>query len=192
MVGATDWPCLDLVNTDAQARRRRGRQELLPDYGQLVRWARHEGLLADGPARRLLAAASPLRRPGGRRHHEPPPHPALDVVNAELAATAVPPRLVPTGAGLRREWLDPTDRLGWLGGPIMRSAADLLTSPALERLKQCPGSPGRTCGFLFLDRTKNHSRRWCSSATCGNRTRLHRHYTRSGANRQRNAGATRP
>jgi predicted RNA-binding Zn ribbon-like protein len=209
MVGATDWRCLDLVNTDAQARRRRGRQELLPDYGQLVRWARHEALVADGPARRLLAAAA--RRPqeasaaharvlalrralyavlAAAAHRQPPPGPALDVVNAELAATAVPARLVPTGAGLRREWLDPTDRLDWLVGPIMRSAADLLTSPALERLRQCPGSPGRTCGFLFLDRTKNHSRRWCSSATCGNRTRLHRHYTRSGANRQRKAGTT--
>jgi predicted RNA-binding Zn ribbon-like protein len=107
------------------------------------------------------------------------PGPALDAVNAELAATAAPIRLVPTGAGLRREWLDPTDQLDWLLGPIMRSAADLLTSPAIGRLKQCPGSPRRTCGFLFLDQTKNHSRRWCSSATCGNRTRLHRHYTRS-------------
>jgi len=66
-------------------------------------------------------------------------------------------------------------------GPITRSAADLLTSPAPGRLKQCPGSPNRTCGFLFLDQTKNHSRRWCSSSTCGNRTRLHRHSTHSGA-----------
>jgi predicted RNA-binding Zn ribbon-like protein len=201
LVGATDWLCLDLVNTDAQARHRRGRQELLPDYGQLVRWARHEGLVADAPARRLLAAVASqpqhasatharvlvLRRAlyevlAAAAHRQPPPSPALDVLNAELATTAVPARLVRTGTGLRREWLDPTDQLDWLLGPIARSAADLLTSPALERLKQCPGSPGRTCGFLFLDQTKNHSRRWCSSATCGNRTRLHRHYSRSDAN----------
>jgi predicted RNA-binding Zn ribbon-like protein len=200
MVGATDWLCLDLVNTDAQARGRRDRAELLPDYGQLVRWTRHEGLIADAPARRLLAAAARqphetsgtharvlvLRRAlyavlAAAAHHRPPPPPALDVVNTELATTAVPARLVPTGTGLRREWLDPTDQLDWLLGPITRSAADLLTAPALGRLKQCPGSPGRTCGFLFLDRTKNHSRRWCSSSTCGNRTRLHRHHTRSGA-----------
>jgi predicted RNA-binding Zn ribbon-like protein len=202
MVGATGWPCLDLVNTDAQARGRRDRDELLADYGQLVRWARHEGLLADTPARRLLAAAArqpreaaaaharviALRRAlhevlAAAAHHRPPPSPALDAVNAELAATAVPARLVPTGTALRRTWLDATDRLDWLLGPITRSAADLLTAPALKRLKQCPGSPGRTCGFLFLDRTRNHSRRWCSSATCGNRTRLHRHYTRSGTAR---------
>lgn len=200
MVGATDWLCLDLVNTDAQARHRRGRQELLPDYGQLVRWARYEGLVNDPPARRLQGEAA--RRPqeasavharvlvlrralyevlAAAARHQPPPSPALDEVNVELASTAVPARLVPTATGLRREWLDPTDQLDWLLGPIMRSAADLLTAPALGRLKQCPGSPGRTCGFLFLDQTKNYSRRWCSSATCGNRTRLHRHYTRSSA-----------
>jgi predicted RNA-binding Zn ribbon-like protein len=123
------------------------------------------------------------------------PDPALDVLNAELAATAVPARLVPTGAGLRREWLDPTDQLDWPLGPITRSATDLLTSPAIGRLKQCQGSPGRTCGFLFLDQTKNDSRRWCSSATCGNRTRLHRHYTRTGTTRSERpgqAGASRP
>lgn len=203
MVGATDWLCLDLVNTDSPARHRRGRADLLPDYGALVRWARHEGLAADVPARRLLAAAARqparaaathtrvlvLRRAlyavlAAAAHHDPPPASALDVVNAELAASSVPARLVPAGTALRREWLDPTDQLDWLVGPIMRSAADLLTSPALELLKQCPGSPGRTCGFLFLDQTRNHSRRWCSSATCGNRTRLHRHYTRSTTGRR--------
>jgi predicted RNA-binding Zn ribbon-like protein len=202
MVGATDWLCLDLVNTDSQARHRRRREDLLPDYGALVRWARHEGLVTDASARRLLAAAARqpakasaahtrvlvLRRAlytvlAAAAHHDPLPAAALDVVNAELAATAVPARLVPAGGALRREWQDPTDQLDWLLGPIMRSAADLLTRPELELLKQCPGSPGRTCGFLFLDQTRNHSRRWCSSATCGNRTRLHRHYARSTASR---------
>jgi predicted RNA-binding Zn ribbon-like protein len=210
MVGATGWLCLDLVNTDAQARHRRGREELLADYGQLVRWARYEGLVDDPPARRLLSEAA--RRPqeasavharmiGLRRalyavlaaaaHHQPPPSSALDVLNVELATTAVPARLVPTATGLRREWLDPTDQLDWLLGPITRSATDLLTATALGWLKQCPGSPGRTCGFLFLDQTRNHSRRWCSSATCGNRTRLHRHYTRSGATPERKAATRR-
>jgi predicted RNA-binding Zn ribbon-like protein len=208
MVGATDRLCLDLVNTDSQARQRSGREDLLPDYGQLVRWARHEDLLTDAQARDLLAAAASRPEEASAAHarvivlrralhgllsaaaqQEPPPVPALDVLNGELATTAVPARLVPTGAGLRREWLDPTETLAWLLGPITRSAADLLTAPALGRLKQCPGSPGRTCGFLFLDQTKNHSRRWCSSSTCGNRTRLHRHYARSGTTWRRPSGS---
>jgi predicted RNA-binding Zn ribbon-like protein len=208
MVGATDWLCLDLVNTDAQARHRRGREELLPDYAQLVRWARHEGLVDDAPARRLFAQAARHPHQAAAAHarvlmlrralyevlaaaarHQAPPSSGLDVINTELATTTAPARVAFTATGWRREWLDPTDRLTWLLGPVTRSAADLLTAPALGRLKQCPGSPGRACGFLFLDQTKNHSRRWCSSATCGNRTRLHRHYARSGTTWRRPSGS---
>lgn len=110
-----------------------------------------------------------------------PPAADLEAVNHELARTAVPARLVAEGGGFRREWQDRREALDWLLGPVARSAADLLVAPELARLKQCPGSPSRRCGFLFLDATRNASRRWCSGATCGNRTRLHRHHARSGA-----------
>ncbi|MEU2159926.1 CGNR zinc finger domain-containing protein [Streptomyces sp. NPDC019208] len=49
------------------------------------------------------------------------------------------------------------------------------------RLCQGPG-----CGRLFLDRSRSHSRRWCSSGDCGNRDRARRHYART----RRAAGAT--
>ncbi len=49
------------------------------------------------------------------------------------------------------------------------SAADLLTSPDLGRVRACPG-PG--CGWLFLDRSGR--RRWCTMATCGNRAKARR------------------
>ena len=45
----------------------------------------------------------------------------------------------------------------------------------LSRLRQCDDDD---CGWLFLDRSKNGSRRWCSSADCGNRARARRHYQR--------------
>jgi predicted RNA-binding Zn ribbon-like protein len=51
----------------------------------------------------------------------------------------------------------------------------------LDRLRQCHDEH---CGWLFLDRSKNASRRWCSSADCGNRTRARRH-----AERRREAAA---
>jgi predicted RNA-binding Zn ribbon-like protein len=51
----------------------------------------------------------------------------------------------------------------------------LLEDERLDRLKQCQDGG---CGWLFLDRTKNASRRWCSSADCGNRSRARRHYQR--------------
>jgi predicted RNA-binding Zn ribbon-like protein len=59
--------------------------------------------------------------------------------------------------------------------PLALLAGDLLTSPDLARLKQCGRHP---CGWLFLDRTKNRSRRWCSSAECGNLTRVQRYRAR--------------
>jgi predicted RNA-binding Zn ribbon-like protein len=165
----------------------------------VVRWARHERLLDDREARRLLGLAASQPRRAAAAHRRATalqaalravfsavaagaaaPAAELARLNAELARATVPVRLVPAGGGFGREWLDPRDDLGWPLGPVARSAADLLVSPDLARLKECRGSPGRSCGFLFVDRTKNHSRRWCSGATCGNRTRLHRHHARSG------------
>jgi predicted RNA-binding Zn ribbon-like protein len=52
----------------------------------------------------------------------------------------------------------------------------LLEDEDLSRLKQCQDDD---CGWLFLDRSKNGSRRWCSSADCGNRARAKRHYRRT-------------
>jgi predicted RNA-binding Zn ribbon-like protein len=52
-------------------------------------------------------------------------------------------------------------------GPVIWSAVEMLEAGQFERLKQCP-----QCAFLFLDRSKNNSRRWCDMATCGNRTKL--------------------
>src|SRR5262245_27834965 len=59
--------------------------------------------------------------------------------------------------------------------PISLAARDLLGSPQLNRLRQCDNHP---CGWLFLDQSKNGSRRWCSSGDCGNLTRVRRFRTR--------------
>jgi predicted RNA-binding Zn ribbon-like protein len=42
-------------------------------------------------------------------------------------------------------------------------------------IRQCADVRG--CGVLFLDRTRNRSRRWCSMKSCGNRAKAQRHYT---------------
>ncbi|MGC4940476.1 CGNR zinc finger domain-containing protein [Kribbella sp. DT2] len=52
----------------------------------------------------------------------------------------------------------------------------LLEDEDLSRLRQCQDND---CGWLFLDRSKNGSRRWCSSGDCGNRARAKRHYQRT-------------
>ena len=54
-------------------------------------------------------------------------------------------------------------------------ALELLQSPHLHLIRRCEGAG---CGWLFLDRTRSDSRRWCSSSDCGNRDRARRHYAR--------------
>jgi predicted RNA-binding Zn ribbon-like protein len=54
---------------------------------------------------------------------------------------------------------------------------NLVQFSPLQRLRRCDDRDG--CGWLFLDATRNRSRRWCSSSDCGNRDRARRHYART-------------
>ena len=60
--------------------------------------------------------------------------------------------------------------------PIVHSAGELLQSEELAHVKECPG-----CGWLFLDTSKNQSRRWCSMNTCGARDKMRRYHKRQRA-----------
>jgi predicted RNA-binding Zn ribbon-like protein len=62
------------------------------------------------------------------------------------------------------------DALLW---PVIHSAGELLLSQDLVQVKECPG-----CGWLFLDTSKNRSRRWCSMSTCGARDKMRRYHKR--------------
>ena len=64
------------------------------------------------------------------------------------------------------------ERPVWL---LARSAAELLTSAQLNRVRECGGV---NCGWLFLDTSRNGSRRWCDMKSCGNRAKTQRHYKR--------------
>lgn len=59
--------------------------------------------------------------------------------------------------------------------PIVRSAAGLLTSDELGRVRECDAGD---CQWLFLDRSRSRRRRWCSMESCGNREKARRHYRR--------------
>jgi predicted RNA-binding Zn ribbon-like protein len=60
-----------------------------------------------------------------------------------------------------------------LDAATVHSTLRLLATPEQDRMKIC-GS----CGWLFLDRSKNRSRSWCDMAVCGNRAKASRHYQR--------------
>jgi predicted RNA-binding Zn ribbon-like protein len=54
---------------------------------------------------------------------------------------------------------------------VLRSAAELMASDRLARVREC-SSP--SCTWMFLDVSKNHTRRWCDMRVCGNRAKVYR------------------
>jgi predicted RNA-binding Zn ribbon-like protein len=58
---------------------------------------------------------------------------------------------------------------------VLWSAGDLLAGPQLSKLRECSNEK---CLWLFIDESKNGTRRWCSMSACGNRAKAHRHYLR--------------
>jgi predicted RNA-binding Zn ribbon-like protein len=59
---------------------------------------------------------------------------------------------------------------------VLKSAFDVLTQEDATRIKECP-----SCGWLFLDKTKNKKRRWCNMLDCGSKDKASRYYHRKKA-----------
>jgi len=186
--------CLDFVNT-VDPRHAANRFDYLSEYRALVAWARHAGAIEAAAAPGLLRRAA--RQPAAAREvlrrsirlrevlyrifasamaRRPPPRDAFDRLNHELGWAIAAARLTRSRAGFVLQWGDHRSRLDQVLLPVIRSAVDLLIDGPLDRVRECPG-PGN-CGWLFIDLSKNGSRRWCDMRTCGNRAKAHRHYTR--------------
>jgi len=54
---------------------------------------------------------------------------------------------------------------------LSMSAADLMLSESVQRVRACDNPE---CRWLFLDTSKNHTRRWCDMQICGNRMKARR------------------
>jgi predicted RNA-binding Zn ribbon-like protein len=196
---------LDLVNTVAWRLDSTRTIDRLSDGAALIRWARFVGLLdedlADAMAAELAGDEAAGQRVVTRIRR------AREQLYGVLQPLAVGAQPAQRDVDELRHWLlgvlgrtDVTSvmPLEWSTG--LRSLPDLPDRLGLEawllleredrrRIRQCQDS---SCGWLFLDRTRNGSRVWCSSADCGNRTRARRHHQRHApptANRQ-DAGAT--
>jgi predicted RNA-binding Zn ribbon-like protein len=87
--------------------------------------------------------------------------------------------LVPVDGTHEWNWPD-NDRPHAMLWPIAHAAADLLTAAELGRLKRCAG-----CPWLFLDQSKNASRRWCAMNDCGTNAKMRRYVARRAAKRAR-------
>jgi predicted RNA-binding Zn ribbon-like protein len=190
--------CLDFANT-LEWHASENPEDRLGDYADFLAWAEAAELL---PAerldrlRRLLSAQSQeaasvhgraiqLREAiyrifadvAGERSA------SLDdlvVINEELNEALYHSQVSPAPQGFSWQWAEVSGRLDQLLWPVVRSAAELLTSDSLDRVKECADDRG--CGYLFIDTSRNRSRRWCSMESCGNRAKVRQHRERKRKN----------
>ena len=186
-------PSLDFANT-VSARRDRWGPDLLGDCGDLLDWAERTKLFDASAIERLraLSAASPPRSATALARAKRLREALYAAFSAFVAGAEAPADAVEL---IRTEYLEAraqqTLSLGptgahwhWRGAlgldavthSIALQAVELLTGPEAARVKECLG---HNCGWLFLDTTRNRSRRWCSDADCGTRERVARHRART-------------
>ncbi|MCL4302049.1 MAG: CGNR zinc finger domain-containing protein [Anaerolineae bacterium] len=189
-----EQPCLIFANTVGGSRQA-AQHEYLHDYTDLLAWGRHAGLIAASEAQRLLAEAMRRPREAARVFERAiflretiyrifsaiaaggtPETADLGLLNEALAEVLAKLQVTPTETGFTWNWRSEPEALDGMLWPVVRSAGELLTSADLHRVRECAGDD---CGWLFIDTSRNHSRRWCDMNDCGNRAKAKRHYARS-------------
>lgn len=186
-------PALDFVNSLDNRFGGKDQVEGLESYGDLARFARETGLLDPVHAAQVLRAVTPEAAARALRAGR-----ALREALAETLYAVVDDR-PPPAAGLEtlERYLRVADRhrelrwrpdageraaLAWCWRSnerkaelpvwaIAQAARDLMLSPDMKQLRACEAD---TCRWLFLDSSRNHSRRWCKMKVCGNRMKARR------------------
>lgn len=105
----------------------------------------------------------------------------IAVLNRGLASAMPRIRLRPGRGCCSWTWSAPEDALDQMLWPVVRSAADLLTSARVARVRECAADD---CAWLFIDTSRGPRRKWCDMSTCGNRAKARRHYARHRSSRQ--------
>jgi predicted RNA-binding Zn ribbon-like protein len=100
----------------------------------------------------------------------------LWILDEVLSQGMVQARILAEGNGFRWGWSDKGEALESVLWVVARSTADLLTSELRHAVRICGA---QDCGWLFLDTSKNHSRRWCNMKSCGNRAKARRYLDRN-------------
>lgn len=185
--------CLDFVNT-ATARDSAAHRDYLTSYDALLAWGRHTGVVSTKQAQMLAtlaakesqAALSALslsvtlretiyRVLGSTVRGRRPESADLLQVNSAFQKACPHRAVLKRGAGFEWGWeFDPGDLLSILW-PVVLSTTELMTSPDITRVRQCAREG---CQWMFLDSSKNGTRRWCSMAVCGSRMKSQRFYHR--------------
>jgi predicted RNA-binding Zn ribbon-like protein len=192
---------VDGRKSDSPRRESRSVDRVLGDklagYSDLVEWSRHSGIVTETEAERLIQASKRNAREAkdvfdraialrealyrvckaimtGRR-----PQTAntgdLATVNEELLRARTHERLTHEAYGFAWKWVGSEAALDRMLWSIAQSAAELLTTGDLSRLRECCGEE---CGWVFEDTSRNRSRQWCDMQDCGNLAKVRRYRTR--------------
>ncbi len=173
-------PALDLVNTLDWRFRATGTEELLKTYDDLLRFTEQTKLLTPKQTRQLRRSPSEGTLLRSRDLRE-----ALAGIFYGSGSSAASRRTLERyvqAARLQQKlsWKQsPRLEWAWPAEPdpelplwaLALSAADLMTSEAVARMRACDNAE---CRWLFLDTSKNHTRRWCDMKLCGNRMKARR------------------
>lgn len=198
---------LDLVNTVAPRLPGAAEQvEYVDAPEDLLRWARRVKLVTEAESASIQAAWSAAPASASQALHA-----AVDIREATygvlMAALGDPGAATPDAADelerLHLRWAAATARSSLLlGGPtgpaarlsiggnpamliadrLAHAAVDLVRTVDLGHVRVCPVAEGG-CGWLFLDRSRNGSRRWCAMADCGTQAKSRRLTARRRAQR---------
>jgi predicted RNA-binding Zn ribbon-like protein len=192
--------CLDFVNTVGNHRATSPREHLT-SYAIMLAWAEQAGALGEATAAALrleaagrpadaavaLAEAIALREAMYRVFvaaitGRPAAGEDLALLNLHLGRALGRQRLRPDAGGgpYALGWCDERSLDAPLA-PVVKSAAELLTSGELARVRECDASEWNGCGWLFVDESHRRVRRWCSMEDCGNDAKARRRYERARA-----------
>jgi len=184
--------CLEFANT-VDWRTSDHPENRLKSYSDLLKWSqRYELLNAQevrnlaqqageraGKANEVLEDANQLREAifrlfSATAHEKRPDSKDIEILNNHLVGSLSRSKLYVEGGSFVWGWQD-VESLDMVLWPVARSAANLLTSDQLVRVKECANRE-EGCGSLFIDGSINKSRRWCDMEVCGNRIKVKKYY----------------
>jgi predicted RNA-binding Zn ribbon-like protein len=181
-------PALDLVNTLDWRFREAGSEELLSSYDDLVDFAAQSQILTAKQAKQLkraphafeahrtLEQARDLREAladliysglDGRDSSSA----SMRTIEKFFQQARAQTRLVRDGSRLKWDWAGAESKAEFPLWALSRVASRLLLSENMEKVRACADPE---CRWLFLDTSKNHTRRWCDMKICGNRMKARR------------------
>jgi predicted RNA-binding Zn ribbon-like protein len=175
---------LDFVNTVGNRLSETEKRDYFQTSDELLRWIREASLslpnengetISPRDLRKATAFRESIYRLLVRQIEDKPPLPGdLRSLNEILMKQRSRMHLT-RRSGVYQWRAEPTSDIEWILEQVAEAAATLLTSSELKQLKACQNE---TCGWLFVDRSRNQPRRWCSMEDCGNRAKARRHYER--------------